>query len=161
MAKAETYGTTESATWLWFQLSSKICQQLPKRAQMDLVELTIVQPLSLCVQPAWNVPYRRGLYNPCQGNLAATNLLGKPLKGFIVKPTDLPRKGVKRLATSSKTINHSSRVKMYKLCRVLKTVIKAVLTVTSDLALFRSKIFWRIDTIALSFVFDKYCSIMD
>ena len=28
-------------------------------------------------------------------------------------------------------------------------------------ALFSSKIFWKIDTVALSFVFDKYCLIMD
>jgi len=28
-------------------------------------------------------------------------------------------------------------------------------------ALFSSKIFWKIGTVALSFVFDKYCPIMD
>ena len=56
------------------------------------------------------------------GNLATTNLLGKPLKGFIVNHADLPRKGVKRLATSAERVNHGSRVKMYKLCRVLKLV---------------------------------------
>jgi len=33
-------------------------------------------------------------------NLAATNLLAKPLKSFIVNPVGLPRKKVKRLATS-------------------------------------------------------------
>jgi hypothetical protein len=51
----------------------------------------------------------------CEGNLAAMNLLGKPLKDFIVNPADLP----KRLATSGKP-NHDSRINMYKLCRVLK-----------------------------------------
>ena len=59
---------------------------------------------------------------PCRGNLAATNLLGKPLKGFIVNPADLLRKGVKRLATSGERVNYGSWVKMYKLCRVLKFV---------------------------------------
>ena len=41
-------------------------------------------------------------------NLVAANLLGKPLKSFIVNPTDLPRKGVKRLATSDERVNHGS-----------------------------------------------------
>ena len=52
-----------------------------------------------------------GSIYPCQENLAVTNLLEKPLKGFIVNPADLPRKGKSRLA-----------VKVYKLCRVLKLV---------------------------------------
>ena len=42
-------------------------------------------------------------------NLVATNLLGKPLKGFIVNPADLPREGVKRFATSGERVNHDSR----------------------------------------------------
>ena len=69
-----------------------------------------------------NVPFERGSIFPCWGNLAATNLLGKPLKGFIVNPVNLPRKGVKRLDTSDERVNHGSRVKMYKLCSVLKLV---------------------------------------
>ena len=54
----------------------------------------------------------------CRGILAATNLLGKPLKSFIVNHADLPKKGVKRLAISDERVNHGSRVKMYNLCRV-------------------------------------------
>ena len=69
--------------------------------------------------------------SPCRGNLAATNLLGKPLKGLIVNLADLPWEGVKRLATSGERVNHGSRIKTYKLCRVLKIVITAVLTDTS------------------------------
>jgi hypothetical protein len=42
-------------------------------------------------------------------------------------------RGVKILATSGKKINYGSWVKMYKLCRVLKTVITVVLTDTSGL----------------------------
>jgi len=61
------------------------------------------------------------------------NLLDEPLKDFIVIPADLPLKGVKRLATSGKRVNHDSWVKMYNLCRVLKTSILAELTVRSDL----------------------------
>jgi len=59
-------------------------------------------------------------------------LLGKSVKGFIVNPANLPREGVKKLATSGERVNHGSRVKMYKLYRVLKTGISAVLTDTSD-----------------------------
>jgi hypothetical protein len=42
-------------------------------------------------------------------NLVAIDLLGKPLKSFIVNPADLPGKGVKRLATSDERLNHGSR----------------------------------------------------
>jgi hypothetical protein len=55
----------------------------------------------------------------CREILVATNLLGKPLKSFIVNPADL---------TSGKRVNHSSRAKMYKLCKVLKPIITAMLT---------------------------------
>jgi hypothetical protein len=76
---------------------------------MGPAELSIVRPLSQCVYPARNVPFERGLYIPLSGNLTATNLLGKPLKSFIVNLADLPRKGVKRLATSDERVNHGSR----------------------------------------------------
>ena len=59
------------------------------------------------------------------------NLLDEPLKDFIVIPADLPRKGVKRLATLGERVNPDSWVKMYNLCRVLKTSILAELTVKS------------------------------
>ena len=61
------------------------------------------------------------------------NLLDEPLKDFIVIPADLPRKGVKRLATSGERVNHDSWVKMCNLCRGLKTGILAELTVRSGL----------------------------
>jgi len=61
------------------------------------------------------------------------NLLDEPLKDFIVIPADLPGKGVKRLATSGGRVNQDSWVKMYNLCRVLKTSILAKLTVRSGL----------------------------
>jgi len=60
-------------------------------------------------------------------------MLDELLKGFIVIPADLPRKGVKRLATSGERVNHDSWVKMYNLCRVFKIGILAVLTVKSSL----------------------------
>ena len=50
-----------------------------------------------------------------------------------MNPADLPWKWVKRLITSGERVNHDSWVKMYDLCRVLKTGILAVLTVTSGL----------------------------
>ena len=61
------------------------------------------------------------------------NLLDEPLKDFIVNPVDLPCKGVKRLATSGERENHDLWVKMYNLCRVLKTSILAELMVRSGL----------------------------
>jgi len=71
---------------------------------------------------------------------SGSNLLDEPLKDFIVIPTDLPRKGVKRLATSGERVNHDSWVKMYDswvkmydLCRVLKTSILAELRIKSDI----------------------------
>jgi len=60
-------------------------------------------------------------------------MLDELLKGFIVIPADLPKKGVKRLMTSGERVNHDSWVKMYNLYRVLKTGILAVLTVKSGL----------------------------
>ena len=36
------------------------------------------------------------------------NLLDEPLKDFIVIPADLPRKGVKRLATLGERVNYDS-----------------------------------------------------
>ena len=48
-------------------------------------------------------------------------------------PADLPWKRVKRVATSGERVNHDSWVKMYNLCRVLKTSILAELTVRSGL----------------------------
>jgi len=60
-------------------------------------------------------------------------MLDELLKGFIVIPASLPRKGVKRLATSGERVNLDSWVKMYNLCRVLKTSILAELMVRSGL----------------------------
>jgi hypothetical protein len=57
------------------------------------------------------------------------------LKGFIVNHDDLPWKWFKRLAASSERENHGSWVKMYNLCRVLKTVITVVLTVMNGFGL--------------------------
>jgi len=51
------------------------------------------------------------------------NLLDEPLKDFIVIPADLPRKGVKRLATSGERVNHDSWVKMCNLCKGLKKLV--------------------------------------
>ena len=79
------------------------------------------------------MPFRRGLYIYSSGKPYGPNLLDELLKGFIVIPVDLPRKGVKRLATSGERVNHDSWVKMYNLCRVFKMGILVVLTVKSGL----------------------------
>jgi len=49
-----------------------------------------------------------GLYICTPRNPCGPNLLDELLKGFIVIPTDLPWKGVKRLATSGERVNHDS-----------------------------------------------------
>jgi len=68
------------------------------------------------------MPFGRGLYICASGNPCGPNLLDELLKGFIVIPTDFPRKEVKRLATSGERVNYDSWVKMYNLCRVLNLV---------------------------------------
>jgi len=60
-------------------------------------------------------------------------MLDELLKGFIVIPANLSWKWVKRLITSGERVNHDSWVKMYNLCRVLKTSILAELTVRGGL----------------------------
>ena len=81
-----------------------------------------------------SVPFKRGaLYLLAYWKPSGPKLLDEPLKDFIVNPADLPWKWVKRLATSGERVNHGSWVKMYNLCRVLKTVIIAVLIDTSGL----------------------------
>ena len=79
------------------------------------------------------MPWKGGSISACRLNLVALTCYTKPLKGFIVIPADLPKKGVKRLATSDEKVNHDLWVKMYNLCRVFKTSILAVLTVKSGL----------------------------
>ena len=79
------------------------------------------------------VPLEGGLYIYAPEKPCGTNMLDKLLKGFIVIPADLPRKGVKRLATLGERLNHDSWVKMYNLCRVLKTSILAEFMVKSGL----------------------------
>jgi len=74
-----------------------------------------------------------GSYICLPRNPNGPNLLDEPLKDYIVNPDDLPWLWVKRLITSGERVNHGSWVKMYNLCRVLKTVITAVLTVISGL----------------------------
>jgi len=52
------------------------------------------------------VPFGRGaLYLHANWKPCIPNLLDELLKGFIVIPTDLPRKGVKRIATSGESVN--------------------------------------------------------
>ena len=63
-----------------------------------------------------------GLYICVPEKSCGPNMLDKLLKGFIVIPTDLPRKGVKRLAISGERVNYDSWVKMYNICRVLNLV---------------------------------------
>jgi len=83
----------------------------------------------MCIGCASLCHLEGGLYICSPRKRCGPNLLDELLKGFIVIPSDLSRKGVKILATSGKKVNHDSWVKMYKLFRVFKTGILAVLTV--------------------------------
>ena len=69
---------------------------------------------------------------------SVNNLLDEPLKGFIVNPTGLPRKGVKRLVTLGKMVNHDSQWNCTTSIEC-KTDISAVLTVTSGLGPIQNK----------------------
>jgi hypothetical protein len=55
------------------------------------------------------VPYGRGSTSVLPSESSGPNLLDEPLKDFIVNPTDLPWKWVKRLATSGERVNHDSQ----------------------------------------------------
>ena len=68
------------------------------------------------------MPLEGGLYIYAPEKPCGPNMLDELLKGFIVILVDLPRKGVKRLATSGERVNHDSWVKLYNLCKVLKLV---------------------------------------
>ena len=60
-------------------------------AQEGLDKSGIVRPLSLCVYPAWNVPFGRAALNLfANWNPSGPNLLDEPLNDFIVNPADLP-----------------------------------------------------------------------
>ena len=50
----------------------------------------IVASVPMCIAWAECAIHKGGSIFPCHGNLAATNLLGKLVKGFIVNPTNLP-----------------------------------------------------------------------
>jgi len=86
------------------------------------------------------------------------NLLDEPLKDIIVIPVDLRRKGVKRLATLGDRVNHDSWVKMCDLCRVFKTSILAVFTVTSSFG--DSCIKGVMILVVLKFLLIIYCSML-
>jgi len=58
------------------------------------------------------VPLEGELYIYAPGKSCGPNMLDELLKGFIVIPANLPRKGVKRLATLGERANHDSWVKM-------------------------------------------------
>ena len=70
------------------------------------------------------VPFeRRALHLLINWKPSGPNLLDELLKAFIVNPTNLPRKGVKILATLCERVNHDSWVKMYNLYRVFKKLV--------------------------------------
>ena len=79
------------------------------------------------------VPLEEGLYIYAPGKPCGPNMLDELLKGFTMIPVDLPWQWVKRLITSGERLNHDSWVKIYNLCRVLKSRILAELTVRSGL----------------------------
>jgi hypothetical protein len=79
-----------------------------------------------------------GSTSVCRVKSNGSNLLDEPLKDFIVNPADLPWKWVKRLATSGERVNHDSQWKCTTSAEC-KTVIIAVLTITSGLGPLQNK----------------------
>jgi hypothetical protein len=100
----------------------------------SLLEVTLVAQMakSRLWIPAW-LYHTDWLMKP-----SGPNLLDEPLKDFIVNPADLPWKWVKRLATSGERVNHDSQWKCTTSAEC-KTVITAVLTVTSGLGPLQNK----------------------
>ena len=62
----------------------------------------------MCIGYALLCHREGGLYICLPSESNGANLLDEPLKGFIVNPTDLPWKWVKRLATLGERVNHNS-----------------------------------------------------
>jgi hypothetical protein len=89
-------------------------------------------PILMCIAAKELCHTKEGSYICLPRKPSGPNLLEKPLKGFIVNPTDLPWKWVKRLATSGKRVNHGSQWKCTTSAEC-KTIITAVLMVTSGL----------------------------
>jgi hypothetical protein len=76
------------------------------------------------------------------GKPSGLHLLDEPLKDFIVNPTDLPWKWVKRLAASDERVNHGSWWKCTTSAEC-KTDISAVVTDTSGLGSFLNR-WWTV-----------------
>ena len=107
-----TYSITVRATWL--------CLDLSMRTFSSLLEVTIIgarmpcrirysaASVPLCIDYASLCHQEGGLYICLSSESNGPNLLDEPMKGFIVNPTDLPWKWVKRLATSGERVNHDS-----------------------------------------------------
>ena len=89
----------------------------------------------LCIGCVSLCHWEGGIYICLLSESNGPNLLDEPLKGFIVNPTNLPWKWVKRLATSSERVNHDSQQKCTTSAEC-KIGISAVLTVTSGLRTF-------------------------
>jgi hypothetical protein len=92
----------------------------------------------MCIGCALLCHLEGGLYICLPSESNGPNLLDEPLKDFIVNPADLPWKWVKRLATSGERVNHDSQWKCTTSAEC-KTVITAVLTVTSGLGPLQNK----------------------
>jgi hypothetical protein len=79
-----------------------------------------------------------GLYICLSSESNGPNLLNEPLKDFIVNPTDLSWKWVKRLVISGERVNHDSQWKCTTSAEC-KTVITAMLMVTSGIGPLQNK----------------------
>ena len=137
------------ATWLQLQLSMRTFSSLLVvtfigiRMALRIGYSAASVPLSIgCASLCHR---ERGLYIYLLSESNVPNLLDKPLKGFIMNPTDLPWQWVKRLITSSERVNHDSQLKCTTSVEC-KTGISAVLMVMSGLGTFTEQIMNTDDT---------------
>ena len=102
------------------------------------------------------MPYLNGgSISTCHGNIAAADMLDESLKDFIVNPTDLPWKWVKRLAASGERVNHDSQWKCTTSTEC-KTGISAVVMVTSGLGPLRNR-WWTLMIRMMKMLTNDYC----
>jgi hypothetical protein len=97
-----------------------------------------VTSVLMCIGCASLCHLEGGLYICLSSESNGPNLLDEPLKDLIVNTANLPWKWVKRLATSGERVNHDSQWKCTTSVEC-KTVITAVLTVTSGLGPLQNK----------------------
>ena len=109
----------------------------------------------LCIGYASLCHRERGLYICLSSESNGPNLLDEPLKCFIVNPTDLPWKWVKRLATSGERVNHDLQWKCATSVEC-KTGISAMLMIMSGFGPLRNR-WWTLMILMMKMLTNYFC----